>query len=39
MKLYPEGAELWQMDRQTDRQIDMIKLVVAFHNFVNVANN
>jgi len=43
MKLCPMGAELLHMDGQTDRQthrlIDMIKLVVAFHNFVNMANN
>jgi hypothetical protein len=41
MKLCSVGAELLQMDGQTDRhthrQRDMIKLVTAFHNIVSVA--
>jgi len=28
-----------QMDRQTDRQIDMMKLIVAFRIFANVPKN
>jgi len=43
MKLCPMGAELLHIDGQTDRQThrltDMINLAVAFHNFVNMANN
>jgi len=42
-KLCPMGAELLHMDGQTGRQThrprDTIKLEVAFHNFVNTANN
>jgi hypothetical protein len=31
MKIRPMGAELFQVDRQTD----MTKLIVTFHNFAN----
>jgi len=31
MKIRPDGARLFHMDRQTG----MTKLIVAFHNFVN----
>ena len=38
----PVGAELFYADRQTDGQIEMTKIIVAFRNFViahkNVAN-
>jgi 23S rRNA A2030 N6-methylase RlmJ len=33
IKICPVGAELFHADRQTD----MTKLVVAFHNFANAA--
>jgi hypothetical protein len=33
MKLYLVGAELFYVD--TDRQTDVAKLIVAFHNFTN----
>jgi hypothetical protein len=32
IKICPQGAELFHVDRQAD----MTKLTVAFHNFVNV---
>jgi hypothetical protein len=32
MKIRPVGAELFRVDRW-DRQTDMTKLIVAFHNF------
>jgi len=32
MKIFTVGAELFQADRQTD----MTKLMVVFHNFVNI---
>jgi hypothetical protein len=32
----PVKAELFCVDRWTDRQADMIKLIVAFHNFANM---
>ena len=35
LKISPVGAELFHVDRQTD----MMKLVVTYHNFVNVPNN
>jgi hypothetical protein len=35
MKTRPMGAEIVHADEQTDRQTYMIKLMVAFHNFVN----
>jgi len=41
MKICLVGAKLFhagrQMDRQTDRQIHMTKLIVAFHNIVNAS--
>lgn len=36
MKIRKVGAELFRVDICTDRRLDMIKLIVAFHNFVNV---
>jgi hypothetical protein len=40
MKILLLGAEFFhaygETDGQTDRQTDMTKLVVAFHNFANV---
>ena len=34
MKIRPVGAELFYADGQTDKQTGMIKLIVAFRNFV-----
>jgi hypothetical protein len=34
IKIHPEGAELFCVDRRTD----MTKLTVAFHNFMNTPN-
>ena len=43
VKIRPVGAELFHADggtdRQTDRQADMTKLIVAFHNFTNAPKN
>jgi hypothetical protein len=39
MKIYLVGAELFPVDGQTDGQTDMMKLIVAFHNFVSAAKN
>ena len=36
IKCYATGAELFHVDRWTDRQMDSMKLIVAFHSFVNV---
>jgi len=33
------GVELFHADGRTDRQTDMTKLVVAFHNFANAPKN
>jgi hypothetical protein len=33
------GADLFHADRQTDRQTDITKLLVAFRNFTNVPIN
>ena len=38
MKIRPLGAE-FHAYRQTDRQTDMMKLIVAFHNFVYAPRN
>ena len=48
MKIHPAGADLSHVDgwtngqtdgeTQTDKQMDMTKLIVAFHNFVNTPN-
>jgi hypothetical protein len=38
MKIRPVGAELFQADRQTERDLgrtDMAKIIVAFRNFAN----
>ena len=37
MKIRPVGAELFHAER--DRQTDMTKVMVAFHNFANAAKN
>ena len=39
MKICPVGAELFNADRRRDRQPDMTKPIVAFHNFVNASKN
>jgi hypothetical protein len=39
MKIRPMEAELVHADRQTDRQTDITKLVVAFRNFANAPKN
>jgi hypothetical protein len=39
MKIHPVGAELFHVDRQTDRQTDMKKLMEGFCNFANVLHN
>jgi len=39
MKIYPAETELFQVDRHTDRQTDMVKLIVTFHNFANAPKN
>ena len=33
MKIRPTEAELFHADRQTDGQMDMTKLIIAFRNF------
>jgi len=33
MKIRPLRDELFCADRQTDRQTDLLKLLVAFHSF------
>jgi Fe-S-cluster formation regulator IscX/YfhJ len=42
-EIRPVGAELFheggQADRETDRQTDMTKLIVAFRNFENAPKN
>jgi hypothetical protein len=35
MKICPVGAELFDVDGRKTRWTDMMKLEVAFHNFVN----
>ena len=32
MKIHAVGAEVFDIDRQTDRQTEMTKLIVAFRN-------
>ena len=39
MKIRPMRVELFHADRRTDRQTDMTKLIVAFHNFSNAPKN
>jgi hypothetical protein len=39
MKVLPVGAELFHVKRQTDRQTDMTKLIVAFHHLANTPKN
>jgi hypothetical protein len=39
MKINTVRAELFNTDGQTDRQTDMMKLIVAFRKFANAANN
>jgi hypothetical protein len=33
MKIRPVEAELFHADREADRRIDMMKLIVAFRNY------
>jgi len=33
MKIRPEGAELFYVERRTDERTDMTKLIVTFHKF------
>jgi len=35
MKTRSEGAKLFHADGQTERETDMTKLIVAFHNFAD----
>jgi len=37
MKICQVGAELFHVGRQMDWWTDMMKLIVAFHNFANVS--
>jgi hypothetical protein len=39
MKIHPGEAKLFEAGKQTDRQTDMTKLTIAFHNFSNAPNN
>jgi len=39
MKIHLVEAELFPADRQTDRQTDMMKLIVAIGNFANAPAN
>jgi hypothetical protein len=39
IKILPVGAKLFHVDGQTDGQINMTKLIVAFRNFANAPNN
>jgi hypothetical protein len=39
MKILPKGVELFHADERTDRQTDVTKLIVAFHNFTNAPKN
>jgi hypothetical protein len=39
MKIRQVGAELFHAHGQTDGQIDMTKLIVAFRNFAKSAEN
>jgi hypothetical protein len=39
MKIRSVGAKLFNADRQRDRRIDMMKLIVAFQNLINTPKN
>jgi hypothetical protein len=39
MKIHLVGAELIHRDGRTDGQTDVMKLIVIFHNFVNMPKN
>ena len=39
MKILPTGAELFCADRQTDRQTEKTKLILAFCNFAKAPTN
>ena len=39
IKIHIVGAVLFHVDGRIDRQTDMMKLIVAFHNFLNVPRN
>jgi hypothetical protein len=39
MKICPVGGELFHEDGRVDGHMHMMKLIVAFWNFVNTPNN
>jgi hypothetical protein len=39
MKIHSEGAELFPVKGRTDRQTDMTKLIINFHNYANAPRN
>jgi len=39
MKIHPMGAKLLHADRWTDRQADIMKLIVTLYNFANTPKN
>jgi len=39
IKICQVGAKLFHADGRTDRQTDMTKLIVDFHNFTNAPNS
>jgi len=39
VKIHPVGAKLFHADGRTDGQTDMMKLIVVFHNYVNMPKN
>jgi hypothetical protein len=39
MKIRPVEAELFHCDRQTDRQTDMMALMIAFRNIATAPKN
>jgi hypothetical protein len=39
MKIRSVGAEFFHAERQTERQTNMLKLILALHNFANAPKN
>jgi hypothetical protein len=39
MKIHPVGAEFLHADRQTNGQMDIRKLIVAYHDFMKAPKN
>jgi hypothetical protein len=39
MKIHPVGAELFSADRWTDRQTNMMKIILTFPSFANMPKN